>query len=110
MWVVLAGLAACAAQPPERAVTTTPAPTAAPEPAPATDDKVAPRIPSGYRLVKKNGQNLYCRTVTPTGTRFSEKLCLTATQIKQTQQINETTMRAIDRAQRVCAGADCGSN
>jgi nucleoid-associated protein YgaU len=128
--VVLSGLAACAAQPPQttdatpsaQAAPVTPAAAAAPVTAP-TPAAAAPatasaapaeagaagepvvKIPSGYRLVKRGGQELYCRSETTIGTRFPETLCYTREQMKV---IAERTDEVMDVIGRGCVGGGCG--
>ena len=127
--VVLGGLAACAAQPPQatdasasaQPAPVTPAAAAIPAPpaaatAPATTS-AAPagaaaaepvaKIPSGYRLVKRGGQELYCRSETTVGTRFPETLCYTREQMKV---IAERTDEVMDVIGRGCVGGQCGDN
>jgi hypothetical protein len=127
--VVLGGLAACAAQPPQttdataQAAPVTPAAAAAPATAP-TPAAAAPatasaapagagaagepivKIPSGYRLVKRGGQELYCRSETTIGTRFPETLCYTREQMKV---IAERTDEVMDVIGRGCVGGGCGA-
>ena len=37
----------------------------------------AEKVPAGYRAIERDGQLLYCHSVTPLGTRFPKQVCMT---------------------------------
>jgi hypothetical protein len=53
--------------------------------------------------VRKDPDRIICRRHKPTGSRISEKICMTA---RQWHQASEDTARALDRAQRTTGGTD----
>lgn len=53
--------------------------------------------------VRKDPDRIICRRHKPTGSRISEKICMTA---RQWQQASDDTARALDRAQRTTGGTD----
>jgi hypothetical protein len=89
--------------------------------APAVAGKVAPASSSGdqadtvdqkivargYRARHVNGQVLYCRSETPTGTRFSNTVCLTAAQISQVEQSTQTSIDSMNRSLRPACVSSC---
>ena len=52
---------------------------------------------------RKDPDRIICRRHKPTGSRISEKICMTA---RQWQQASDDTARALDRAQRTTGGTD----
>lgn len=67
------------------------------------------KIPSGYRMEKRNGKEFYCRNITTLGSRFPQKTCFTRAQLEEIQQRTDSTMQDMDRGMRVCAGGEvCG--
>ena len=53
--------------------------------------------------VRQDPDRVICRRHKPTGSRISEKICMTA---RQWQQASDDTARALDRAQRTTGGTD----
>ena len=53
--------------------------------------------------VRKDPDRVICRRHKPTGSRISEKICMTA---RQWQQASDDTARTLDRAQRTTGGTD----
>ena len=53
--------------------------------------------------VYKDPDRIICRRERPTGSRISEKVCMTA---RQWYQANEETRRALDKAQRSARGTE----
>jgi hypothetical protein len=96
---LLAGLMGCSGQPqaPEAETSSAKAPPAsaaaetavatpaAAAPAAATSgaERVATKIPSGYRLEKRGGKELFCRSETLSGSRFPTKSCYTRAQLEE---------------------------
>jgi hypothetical protein len=63
---------------------------------------------SGYRLRQRNGESIYCRTETPTGSRMPVETCYTAAQIDLMDAQAETAKDAINKTRTPCAGPTCG--
>jgi hypothetical protein len=62
--------------------TASPVATPAPVPGAAVAEKPelvaeAEKVPAGYRAIERDGQVMYCQTVTPLGTRFPKQVCMT---------------------------------
>ena len=117
MAVILAVVAGCSTQP------TKPAQTAAAEnDAPAKQSEVASagaapaasvptvekKVPSGYRRVKRDGRELYCRSVVTLGSRFPEEMCFTREQLEEIARRTDSTMDEMERNRKICVGAGCG--
>jgi len=52
---------------------------------------------------RKDPDRIICRRHKPTGSRISEKICMTA---RQWQQMTDDTRRALDKAQRTTGGLE----
>lgn len=117
MAVILAVVAGCSTQP------TKPAPTTAAENnAPAKQSEAAgagaapaasvptveKKVPSGYRRVKRDGRELYCRSVVTLGSRFPEEMCFTREQLEEIARRTDSTMDEMERNRKICVGAGCG--
>jgi len=120
MIIALVGLAGCSTQPqtvetksvPVGAAPSTPAPVAT-APAAATPPAaptVAKKVPSGYRLVKRNGQELYCRSEVLLGSRFPEKMCFTKAQLEEIEKRTDSAMDDLEKGRKVCVGTQCGGS
>ena len=98
---------ATAAPPPAEAsaapAPTAPAASAVPEEA-AHAPKLTPKVPGGYRLVKRNGKELYCKSVTTIGTRFAEQMCFTREQIAEIDERTNHAMDDFEKARKTCTG------
>ena len=127
--VLSVSLAACSSTPttgsaPESAAIPPPPPVAIPDASaagtvPATKTEAAPpaasaekggKIPSGYRLEKRNGKEFYCRNITTLGSRFPQKTCFTRSQLEEIQRRTESTMGSMEQNMKVCSGETCTSN
>ena len=120
---LLAVLAACSSQPTTPQAESAPAPVPAPEVAvpaaepaataaseSATAPQPAGKIPSGYRRETRNGKELYCRSVTTSGSRFPQKTCFTREQLQEIQNRTESTMDDFEQGIKVCGGGEaCGN-
>lgn len=53
--------------------------------------------------VRNDPDRIICRRHKPTGSRISEKICMTA---RQWQQASDDTARALNKAQRTTGGTD----
>jgi len=116
MVIALIGLAGCSAQPQtveSKAVPVTTAPTApaavAAAPAaetPRAPEVVAKKVPSGYRLEKRDGKDVYCRSEVVIGSKFANKMCFTREQLDEIALRTDSTMDAIGRG---CVGERCGA-
>ena len=98
---------ATAAPPPAEAsaapAPTAPAASAVPAEA-AHAPKLTPKVPGGYRLVKRNGKELYCKSVTTIGTRFAEQMCFTREQIAEIDERTNHAMDDFEKARKTCTG------
>jgi hypothetical protein len=125
--VVLCSIAACATQsrPPAVAALADPnskvasaGTAAASAPAGTTTGAVAPvvdhpaddpnyvnqnYVKRGYKPVHRNGEILYCRSDTLTGTRFKNTVCLSAAQLQAADRNTQGTMDQMGKA----GGLDC---
>jgi hypothetical protein len=87
---------------------------AVPAPVPSTTqsvagEKVRAKIPSGYRLERRKGKELYCRQVTTLGSRFAQKTCFTREQLEEIQRRRDSVMEDLEQGLKVCGTAEaCG--
>jgi hypothetical protein len=65
----------------------------------------ASKVPAGYRLEKRGGKELYCRSVVLIGSKFPEKKCFTREQIEEIENNTESAMGEIERRIPVCGGS-----
>ena len=65
---------------------------------------IVPKVPGGYRLVKRNGKELYCKSVTTIGTRFAEQMCFTREQIAEIDERTNHAMDDFEKARKTCTG------
>ncbi len=123
MCTLLVLLVGCGAQPTQPATTETPvnvapaspaapaqaAPAAAAQTATAAPGQPAPAVkpPHGFRLVRRNGQDYYCRSEATIGSKFKETLCYTPEQLQEIEQRADEVMDVIGKG---CTGGACGSN
>jgi hypothetical protein len=63
----------------------------------------------GYRLRTRNGETVYCRSETPTGSRMAVETCYTAAQLETIDQQTETFKDTVEQTRARCAGPTCGS-
>src|SRR5882757_8082560 len=112
-------LSACAAspqKPPPVAVAAPVAPpvaaaAAAPAAAPAPYDSRSAAAEKrsremGYHVETRHGEQFYCRTTAPLGSRLTQKECLTADGMAQAVQMAEEN-QAAQRQGQLCQGAGC---
>ena len=119
-------LSACASTNKSTITMTTVAPRAAAAPAAATPAAAAPsaaqkpvvpydpRIAAaakrakemGYHVEARHGEQFYCRTTAPLGSRLTQKECLTADGMAQAVQMAEEN-QAAQRQGQLCQGALC---
>jgi len=112
--LVALALAACSSQPvsQESPGPVAPAPeaqakTSSPAETGAASTKPTGKIPSGYRLEKRNGKDLYCRNETLLGSRFSQKTCFTREQLEEIQRRTESAVGGMEQNMKVCSGDTC---
>jgi pyruvate/2-oxoglutarate dehydrogenase complex dihydrolipoamide acyltransferase (E2) component len=104
-------LSACAASPQKPPPVAATAPAAAPAAAPAPYD---PRTAAaekrsremGYHVETRHGEQFYCRTTAPLGSRLTQKECLTADGMAQAVQMAEEN-QAAQRQGQICQGGGC---
>ena len=126
--VVLCSIAACATQPrppavaalanPNSKVTSPGAAAAASAPVGTTTGAAAPvadhpaddptvvnqnYVKRGYKPVHRNGEILYCRSETLTGTHFKNTVCLSAAQMQHADRNNQESIDQMGKA----GGVDC---
>jgi hypothetical protein len=67
-------------------------------------------LKDGYSVVRRNGQVLYCRSQSVTGTKFSDRVCLTAAQIHKEQEDAQQAKDTLNKARAAqCLGSQgCG--
>jgi len=66
-------------------------------------------VKDGYHVVRRNGQLLYCRSQSVTGTKFSSTVCLTAAQIHTQQEDLQHSKDTLNQARAAqCLGPQCG--
>lgn len=108
--VVAVALSACAAspqKPPAGTVATAQKPELQYDARMAAAAKRAKEM--GYHIETRHGDQFYCRTVAPIGSRLTEKECLTVDTMAQAQQIAEEN-QAAQRQGQICQGGGCGVN
>jgi hypothetical protein len=77
----------------------------------AAGEKSGGRIPSGYRLERRNGKELYCRNITTLGSRFAQKTCFTRAQLEEIQRRTDSTMDDMEKGMKVCGSLQaCGGS
>lgn len=101
----------CSSQPPETSAVTSAIPVGANAQSESGEsgDRALARAAQGYKIVKKNGQELYCRNETPVGSHMSKTVCLTQGQLKATilaEQETRDTLRA-PRTNNCIGGPSC---
>ena len=69
---------------------------------------VEKKVPSGYRRVKRDGRELYCRSVVTLGSRFPEEMCFTREQLEEIARRTDSAMDDMERNRKICVGAGCG--
>ena len=106
-------LAACSSQPqasPPQPVKAAEAP-AAPAKSRLTSVATTPggvKIPSGYKLVVREGQQLYCRKETIVGSRFPETICLDEAGLKDLENRGQSARDDLNQSESKCVGTNCG--
>jgi hypothetical protein len=60
----------------------------------------------GYHVETRHGEQFYCRTVAPIGSRLTEKECLTVDTMIQTARMAEEN-QAAQRQGQLCQGVGC---
>jgi hypothetical protein len=63
----------------------------------------------GYHVETRHGDQFYCRTVAPIGSRLTEKQCLTVDTMIQVVRMSEEN-QAAQRQGQICQGSGCGVN
>jgi hypothetical protein len=60
----------------------------------------------GYHIETRHGDQFYCRTVAPIGSRLTEKECMTVDTMIQTARMSEEN-QAAQRQGQLCQGNGC---
>ena len=108
--VVAVALSACAAapqKPPAGAVASAQRPELSYDARIAAAAKRAKEM--GYHVETRHGDQFYCRTVAPLGSRITAKECLTVDTMAQAQQMAEENQMA-QRQGQLCQGGGCVVN
>jgi hypothetical protein len=63
----------------------------------------------GYHVEARHGEQFYCRTTAPLGSRLTQKECLTADSMAQAVQMTEENQVA-QRQGQLCQGGGCTIN
>jgi hypothetical protein len=63
----------------------------------------------GYHIETRHGDQFYCRTVAPIGSRLTEKECLTVDTMIQAARMNEEN-QVFQRQSQACQGGGCSAN
>ena len=63
----------------------------------------------GYHIETRHGDQFYCRTVAPIGSRLTEKECLTVDTMIQAARMTEEN-QVSQRQARACQGGGCSAN
>ena len=63
----------------------------------------------GYHVETRHGEQFYCRTTAPLGSRLTQKECLTAETMAQAAEIEEENQVARRQGQ-LCQGGGCSVN
>ena len=64
----------------------------------------------GYKLRQRNGETVYCRSETPTGSRMPVENCYTAAQLERLDDQAEVLKDSLDKHRAKCAGPNCGGS
>lgn len=110
MWtvgVLAIALSACAASPKKPPSGTVASAPGADAPYDARIAEAAKRAKEmGYHVETRHGDQFYCRTVAPIGSRLTEKECLTVDTMIQTARMAEEN-QAAQRQGQLCQGSGC---
>jgi hypothetical protein len=60
------------------------------------------RTPAGYKKKKKGDKTMYCRSQTPTGTRFPTEYCYTQAQLERVLKSKQGIQDDVAMRQRIC--------
>jgi len=113
---VLAGCGTAPTKPAGDAVTSAQATAPAPPAtggatAAAASEQIPMKVPSGYKRVKRDGKEVFCRSVVKLGSRFAEEMCFTREQIEEIANRTDSAMDDMERGRKVCVGIEgCGLN
>jgi hypothetical protein len=102
MVVGLISLSACATSHQPRPAAA--APNASYDPRIAESDKRAKEM--GYHVETRHGEQFYCRTTAPIGSRLTEKQCLTAATMAEVARIADENQTTFQQGHN-CLGSNC---
>ena len=102
--IVLSACAASPRKPPPRTAAAAQQPELSYDARIAAADRRAKEM--GYHVETRHGEQFYCRTVAPIGSRLTSKECLTVDSMIQTARMAEEN-RAAQLQSQLCQGAGC---
>lgn len=111
---VIALTGGCASQPTAPTAPATAAVAAAAKPvAPATADATSKaaataKVPSGYSAKTRNGETVYCKKVTRTGSNFATETCMTAAEADELARRTVLERQEFRGNQAICGTGNCG--
>jgi hypothetical protein len=105
--IVLGACAASPQKPPPGAVATAQKPEIPYDARIAAAAKRAKEM--GYHIETRHGDQFYCRTVAPIGSRLTEKECLAVDTMIQAARMNEEN-QVFQRQSQACQGGGCSAN
>jgi hypothetical protein len=86
----------------------TPSAPAADHPADAANSARQAALKHGYKLVHRNGQDLYCRSEILTGTHFRNTVCLTEAQVSASERDRQEVLDQLGKGGAVdCRVVKC---
>jgi hypothetical protein len=105
--IILSACAASPQKPPPRAAVAAQKPERPSDARIAAADRRAKEM--GYHVETRHGEQFYCRTVAPTGSRLTQKECLTVDTMAQAARMAEENQIA-QRQGQLCQGGGCVVN
>jgi hypothetical protein len=111
---VIALAAGCDSQPaaptaPATAAVAAAAQPAAPAVADATRNAAATaKVPTGYSAKMRNGETVYCKKVTRTGSNFATETCMTAAEADELARRAVLERQEFRGNQAICGTGNCG--
>jgi hypothetical protein len=73
------------------------------------DEPTVAKARPGYRARTRNGETVYCRVETPTGSRMPIENCYTGAQLDSIAADTEAVKDSINHTRARCVGPSCGN-